>query len=297
MINDYIKSPINYMGCKYPLLPQILPFFPKEIDTFLDVFGGSGTVSFNVKAENIIYNDYIPYIQDIFKTWKSMKADDIVDYCRQYLNVNIEDFVKLRDEYNKTRDPNLLFILICYSYNGQFRFNSKHEYNSSFAMGIRTLNDNIIHNIIKCKPIIDKITYINKDFREIDYNGLTQNSLVYLDPPYSISVGVYQDGKRGFNGWSKQDDLDLFDLCDTLNAQNIPFAMSNLFSGKELQNDELIRWSKKYTVYHLNISYNQTNRTKSIQKDDEVLIVNYDRAKTNAHKLLQFKIKDGKIIN
>ena len=36
---EYIKSPLNYVGGKYKLLPQILPLFPKNIDTFIDLFG------------------------------------------------------------------------------------------------------------------------------------------------------------------------------------------------------------------------------------------------------------------
>ena len=274
-MSEYIKSPVNYTGGKYKLLSQLIPLFPKNIDTFVDVFGGSGTVSFNVKADNIIYNDYIPYIQEIFNTWKTMKLEDIIAYCKQYQCINETTFLALRNKYNKEKDPNLLFVLISHSYNGQIRFNNKHEYNSSYAKGIRYLNDTIINNIVLCKPLLDNITYINKDFREIDYTSLTQHSLVYLDPPYSIGIGVYQDGKRGFKGWSKQDDLDLFTLCDTLNEKHIPFAMSNLFSGKNMFNEELIEWSKKYTVYHLSTNYNHSNRKISCNKDDEVLVVNY----------------------
>ena len=39
-MSEYIKSPLNYTGGKYKLLPQILPLFPNEIDTFIDLFGG-----------------------------------------------------------------------------------------------------------------------------------------------------------------------------------------------------------------------------------------------------------------
>lgn len=34
------KNPFNYTGAKYKLLPQILPLFPKQIETFIDLFGG-----------------------------------------------------------------------------------------------------------------------------------------------------------------------------------------------------------------------------------------------------------------
>ena len=36
--NQYIKSPLNYVGGKYKLLPQIMPLFPDNIDTFYDLY-------------------------------------------------------------------------------------------------------------------------------------------------------------------------------------------------------------------------------------------------------------------
>lgn len=54
---EYIKSPLNYVGGKYKLLPQILPLFPKNIDTFIDLFGGGFNVGINVPAKEVIYNE------------------------------------------------------------------------------------------------------------------------------------------------------------------------------------------------------------------------------------------------
>ena len=42
MSNNYIKSPLNYVGGKYKLLNDIIPLFPKGINTFVDVFAGGG---------------------------------------------------------------------------------------------------------------------------------------------------------------------------------------------------------------------------------------------------------------
>lgn len=40
---QYLKSPLNYVGGKYRLLSQIMPYFPDKIDTFVDLFSGGGT--------------------------------------------------------------------------------------------------------------------------------------------------------------------------------------------------------------------------------------------------------------
>ena len=42
MKNNYIQSPLNYTGGKYKLLNQLIPLFPKNINTFIDLFGGGG---------------------------------------------------------------------------------------------------------------------------------------------------------------------------------------------------------------------------------------------------------------
>ena len=56
-MNNYVKGPLNYTGGKHKLLPQILPLFPKEINTFVDLFCGGGNVTVNVEAKRIIGND------------------------------------------------------------------------------------------------------------------------------------------------------------------------------------------------------------------------------------------------
>lgn len=53
---DFVKSPLNYTSGKYKLLPQFLEIFPKEIDTFVDLFAGGGNVAVNVVAKRYKVN-------------------------------------------------------------------------------------------------------------------------------------------------------------------------------------------------------------------------------------------------
>ncbi len=43
--DKYIKSPLNQIGGKYKLLNQIVRYFPKNIDTFYDLFAGGCDVA------------------------------------------------------------------------------------------------------------------------------------------------------------------------------------------------------------------------------------------------------------
>ena len=279
----YIKSPINYAGGKYRLLSRIVPIFPDKINTFVDLFGGAFNVGINVKAEHIIYNDIINYLSELFEYWSDTDIEEINAYIDKTIAennlspTNADTFLAFREKYNKTKDIRDLFILVCYSFNYQMRFNNKHQYNSSFGKEASTMNDSIRNNLNRFVEKLHSGDYIfcNKKFDEFDFSDFDSNDFVYCDPPYSIGTGVYQDGKRGFNGWSKEDDKKLFAILDELNERDVKFAMSNVFENKGLRNEELIEWSKKYRVHHYNMNYNGSNYQRKESKSDEVLITNY----------------------
>ena len=279
----YIKSPINYAGGKYRLLSRIVPMFPDKINTFVDLFGGAFNVGINVKAEHIIYNDIINYLSELFEYWSDTGIEEINAYIDKTIAennlspTNADTFLAFREKYNKTKDIRDLFILVCYSFNYQMRFNNNHQYNSSFGKEASTMNDSIRNNLNR---FVEKLhsgnyTFYNRKFDEFDFSDFDSNDFVYCDPPYSIGTGVYQDGKRGFNGWSKEDDKKLFAILDKLNEKDVKFAMSNVFENKGLRNEELIEWSKKYKVHHLRMNYNGANYQRKESKSDEVLITNY----------------------
>lgn len=283
MKEKYIKSPINYAGGKYRLLKKIIPLLPNNIDTFIDLFGGAFNVGINVDAKRVIYNDIINYLPELFLYWKNTDLNEINRYIDITISennnlLNAEDFLLFRENYNSTKDIRDLFILICYSFNFQMRFNNKHQYNSSFGKGSSAMNDNIRKNLNEFVNELHRkdCTFINKNFVDFDFSNFGENDFVYCDCPYSLGVGVYQDGKRGFNGWSKEDDKKLFKILDELNERGVRFALSNVFQNKSLINDELIEWSKKYNVHHFDMNYGGANyQRKDNNKSDEVLITNY----------------------
>ena len=286
MNDKLIKSPMNYIGGKYKLLPQILPLFPNKISMFYDVFGGGASVSLNVNSEFVYYNDIVPYVSNMFNEVKGKTTEECLKEIEKVIKkyslskTNKEGFLKLRGDYNNgDRSWVNFYMLICHSFNYQFRFNNSQEYNSSFG---KNRSEYTITTENKFINFMDKLNSIDisfdcKDFRDIDYSDADENDLVYFDPPYLISCGNYNDGKRGFKGWSEQDDLDLMDLCDKLDEQGTRFAMSNILEHKGLKNEKLIEWSKKYKVYTLDYNYNNCNYQDNNKNNNtvEVLIVNY----------------------
>lgn len=283
--NKLIKSPFNYIGGKYKLLPQILPLFPDNIYTFYDIFGGGGNVSLNVDSKYVYYNDIVHYISNMFKEVKGKDPNNCLIKIKNIINkyklskTNKDGFLKLRNDYNNGKKSwEYFYVLTCYSFNYQFRFNNKHEYNSSFGKNRSHFSKQMENRFIKFIHRINSIDIIfdNKDFRNINLSYANQNDLVYCDPPYLITTGNYNDGKRGFKGWRKQDELDLLNLLDELNNRKIKFALSNVLKHKGKSNEILKKWSKKYNVHYLNKNYNNCNyQSKNKNGSIEVLITNY----------------------
>lgn len=285
-MNNYVKGPLNYTGGKHKLLPQILPLFPKEINTFVDLFCGGGNVTVNVEAKRIIGNDSEKHVIGIYQYLKTHNIDEIISQIEEIVKdysltlENAEGFNKLRSDYNNPQydkyDTNImLYVLICFSFNHQFRFNSKGEFNMPFGKDRSRWNDAMKKNLINFQKVItDKdILFINKDFRELKIDKLNSNDFVYCDPPYLITCATYNEK----DGWNEQCERNLLELLDRLNENNVKFALSNVLFSKGKTNDILIEWSEKYNVHHLDYTYsNCSYHTKDkTSKPDEVLITNY----------------------
>lgn len=215
-----------------------------------------------------------------------MSIEDLLAYIDNVIDerglslTNKEAYIQFRADYNASaiKDPIDLLILTFYSFNHQFRFNSAHEFNCPFGKDRSCFNAAIRQNLIKFHNGIQNIIFSANDFIEFDYSVLNDGDFLYADPPYLITTGSYNDGKRGFKGWSKDNDAQLFSILDELNRRNVRFAMSNVLEHKGQKNTELIAWAEQYHIHTLDFGYGNASyhATKRTAKTKEVLITNYD---------------------
>lgn len=288
MKNDVIISPLNYIGNKKKLLKQILPLFPSNIKTFLDLFCGGCTVGLNVKSDKVVFNDIITHLIDMYQIFLNSSEEEVLQFVEERIKelnlskTNLEGYLKLRTDYNKTRNPLDLFVLIAYSFNHQIRFNSSHEYNNPFGRERSSFNPKMKENLKSFLSALHTrdVSFTNLDFRYFDFSNLSEDDFVYADPPYLISTGSYNDGKRGFTGWSNAEELALLKILKELDNRGIKFALSNVLRHKGLENNLLKDWIEDngFYIHFLNMSYDNSNyQTKrSDEATLEVLITNYN---------------------
>lgn len=281
----YIKSPLNYTGGKFKILDSVFQAFPANIGTFVDVFAGGFNVGINVEAEAIICNDQINYLIEMFQMFQTTETGELLERIKGIINTyqltqqNKDGYYALRSDYNQTGDLTKLFVLTCYAFNHQIRFNNSHEFNSPFGRNRSSFNGNIEKNLTQfCLALQQKnIQFTNRDFTALDYSKLGPEDLVYCDPPYLISTGNYNDGNRGFKDWKEKEERELLELLDRLNQTGIRFALSNVFYHKGLSNELLIEWSRKYQIHYIDKTYSNCNYQFK-ERDAvtvEVLITNY----------------------
>lgn len=311
-LTQICKSPINYTGNKYRILPQFINYFPKDVNKCMDLFTGGATVAINLLANEIIAIDNNPKIINLLKFLKKQdyfklinKIDKLIEkyglsnsykygysHYKEYVEgnnglkkYNIEAFNKLKNDYNNLKNKytdkaNLyLYLLIVYAFNNDIRFNSKGEFN--IPVGKTDMNKN---NRDKLKEYIDicnnkHIQFICKDFRRLKIEDFNELEFVYADPPYLITDATYNENA----GWGEKEEKELLKLLDKLHSKGIKFALSNVLQKRKLEvkNEILSDWLEenkgryfvnKIDYHYRSASYNKKNRDGL---EEEVLITNY----------------------
>ncbi len=304
---ETIQSPLNYIGGKYKLLPQILPLFPKDISYFVDLFCGGCNVGLNVDCSKVLFNDANHSLVGLYKTFQTLEKARTFALIKDVINryglsrsaehgyayyscnsagglarYNKEPFLRLRQDFNQHQQQDelyyiMLYVLIVYSFNNQIRFNQAREFN--LPVGKRDFNAKMQQKLSK---LIDRIkssdyTFTCMDFKSFRLNTLDANSLLYIDPPYLITCATYNEQ----NGWSPQQERQLLAFLDKVHKKGLRFALSNVLRSKGKENTILLKWLKRNSAHYraipLDYHYANSNyQTKDRSANtEEVLIVNY----------------------
>lgn len=178
---------------------------PREIDTYYEPFCGGCSVLYrllctpSIKVKRYEASDIN---KGLIALWNYIKSDPkelFAAYCTMWEEFNkYEDiewkkeyYYRARDEFNALGEPQDLFFIMRTTTNGMPRYNDKGEFNNSCHFsrdGITPLN---------LKPILDEWSYVlNKHdvhFVHRSYAEVkpSENDLVYLDPPYFNTKGMY----------------------------------------------------------------------------------------------------------
>lgn len=288
-----ILSPLNYQGNKARILKILIDLFPKNIETFVDVFCGSGIVGLNSEFKNLILNDKETRIISLLRYFQNNAIDTILNQINEIIiqykltdskskpkgfykiykneglsRYNKDGFLRLRNSYNQNPNEIKLFVLILFGFNYFLRFNSQGLFN--VPVGKTDFSYLQYKKSVEfIKALQNKnIKLLNLDFR--DSVLYTNGDFFYFDPPYLITNAPYNAL------WGEKDENDLYKIIDSIDLRGKKFAFSNVLESNGKTNELLKKWSKKYRIIHIEREYKNANyHRKNLGATQEVLIINY----------------------
>ena len=280
-VNEVIvQSPLNYTGSKTKMVPIIKEYLPQEVlHTFIDAFGGGFNVGINISAERIVYNDINPFVEGLIQSFR-LDTYGYLTYVSKLIQKyglapnSTEGYVALRNKYNSTpiskRDPRMLYTLILYGFQQQIRFNTNHGFNN--PIGSRWFNECLLSKFItfaRCSKS-KNVEYLNVSFERL-IDQITPDTFVYADPPYRSTLGVYNDGKRGFEGWTIEHEQRLCLFLDQIHQREAKFMLSYVIQVEDFYNADVANWAERngYHVIDIKVPQGRYNNRR------EVLIINY----------------------
>lgn len=274
------ESPLNYTGSKSKMVDFIKENLPDtKIETFVDAFGGGFNVGVNI-GESVVYNDVNYFVKGLLQsfrdidTLKYLKAIDRLIAQYGLTPNNAEAFNRIRADYNsrplEDRDPVMLYTTILYGFQQQIRFNGNHDFNN--PAGSRYFNDRLLEKFISFSRAIKEKQV---DFEVGSYTGLKKyvrdDNFFYFDPPYTNTCGVYNDGRRGFLGWTKEKEGELLSFINEISNKGVKFMLSFIIKNGNEVNQEVVSWQRSNNYKVVDVPEGQGRYNNR----DEVLIKNY----------------------
>lgn len=271
-------SPLNYIGSKAKMAAYLKSVLPANLQTFLDIFGGGFNVGINVEANKIVYNDINHFVSALVESFRSCDTYQYILFLKRMIKrfalepKDAAAYKKIRDYYNsfpvEKRDPKLLYAVILYGFNQQIRFNADHDFNN--PVGMRWFNDKVLEKMISFSRVIKEknVVFESRDYADVVYSE-TGDTFLYFDPPYMLTTGAYNDGKRGFNGWNESTEERFFKIIEDIDLHENLFMISYVLEHKQKINRKLCEWIGEKEFELIQVDPSMGNNRK------EILITNY----------------------
>lgn len=279
--NLILQPVLKWAGGKRQLLTQLEKYFPNRYTKYYEPFIGGGAVLFHLQPKKAVINDYNEDLINLYKCIKD-NLEELINKLKYYETKNDpESFYKIRgidrtEEYKRwtlvERSARLIYLnKTCY--NGLFRMNSAGQFNSPYGF---------YKNPCICnEPVLRAMSkYFNEneiEFRSGDFEEACKDapkgSFVYLDPPYD-----QYDEQLNFvgytkNGFTRDDQTRLKNMCDKLIEKGCYVMISN---SKTPFIVDLYSDTTKYITYAINTVSARRNINSNARKRgevEEVLIV------------------------
>ena len=192
-----LPQPIQYQGSKRLLAPLILRYVPGDAARLVEPFAGTGALSIAAAARGMVRRVWLndlnrPLIELLRLVVDSPKelAAFYGELWRRQHGDSLEHYYRVREDFNRSRDPRLFLYLLARCVKGAVRYNSDGLFNQSpdkRRHGTRpeTMRDNIagVSGLLR-----GRTRFSHVDYREV-LAATVEGDVVYMDPPYQGVCG------------------------------------------------------------------------------------------------------------
>ncbi len=187
-----LKPIVKWSGGKSDEISKFIEHIPqKDIDLFIEPFSGGAAVFFYLTPKKAVINDVHPALITFYKQIKKGNANKIYEFMQKYPNEE-EIYYKVRDKIEIKTPLDIasrFFYLRKTCYRGMLRYNKSGKFNIPYGR-YKTYNYEILKN--KDYENLLKNTEITcNDFSEIFKKYDSENSFMFLDPPYDSKFTDY----------------------------------------------------------------------------------------------------------
>ena len=275
-----LKTPLRYPGGKSKAIKTLSQWYPKIISEYREPFIGGGSIAIDITKSNpdipVWINDlYVP----LYNFWLQLRdngealSERVEEEKQNTLDEGDRDKVtasakQLFDKYKEEIDTYddlekavAFFIMNKCSYSGLTE-------NSTFSQTASNSNFSLVgaRKLKEFSKLIQHWKITNLDYSEVMNADGSDNTFVFLDPPYDIKDFLYGKNRE----MHKSFDHDLF-------AQNV-YKCNHTFMITYNQNHKLMLLYQNYELNFWNLRYSMAHRGEKGTDDNmktELLITNY----------------------
>ena len=192
----YTKPVLKWAGGKSQMLGEIVPRMPKEYNTYIEPFFGSGAVFFAVAPRHAIIADSNPELINLYQVISS-DAETLIEELSSYSNTK-ESFYAMREMDWESLSPIKAAARMVYlnktCFNGLYRVNRRGQFNTPYANNKRNTYCDPVE-VRKAAELLRNAELICGDYHAVLMEKAQENDFVFLDPPY-VPISKYSDFKR-----------------------------------------------------------------------------------------------------
>ena len=283
---------ISYIGGKARIGKWIVPFIPKDIETYVEAFSGMFWVFFKMdlskypNLKTVVYNDFNGLNANLFDCCKDYDRlwDEISKYPCQQLGIEDtpSEYREMFDEYQKevfhsgatiTQEnkyeiaSKYVYVLTQIFSGSKPETSSWMDYKGKYRCKVLIFLDKLKNP--EYRKHFDKITFVeNLDFQDVIEKYDSEKTYFYVDPPYWKTENYY----------SNHD----FDRSDHERLANTLIKMKGMFSLSYYDFPLLKEWFSPYEYIWEKKEFAKAAAAKSGKKQnmgEELLIMNYGDTK------------------